>query len=418
MTVEEDLRRLQNALRTPRPEFGGAEIAEGLRTINPVTGESTLIGLRRNELDLGRKAQETLVDDLRFEYLAKPEAQVGEFVADCVFRPKEVNIDAFVVTHAREPDTKICYLPIESLKVEAPLEVIGLTLLPPDDESLPPAKLLFDPRSPAGSVARVAVTGTNTTFMVKRARDEVTHALRVMRIAFRAEGGLNERQLRFRLGTTYAFDAGEVAGIHTRGDVAYGLGATQYLADLAASQSIAAAPAVPVTDIDCRVDVAIRWMERATFEPDRLLGILFLFFALESLIGEKSGELKAGALSFRQMMLSHIVDAQFTNPITIFDLYQVTRSEGVHGEAISEVEEAEYQLFSGVMLRTLEQYLEIANREGLSKRSQLRKFLDEHEDRTLLINWVRTRGSMPQFERQFRDLVKYVDSLDTSTPEE
>ena len=208
MTVEEDLRRLQNALRTPRPEFGGAEIAEGLRTINPVTGESTLIGLRRNELDLGRKAQEALVDDLRFEYLAKPEAQVGEFVADCVFRPKEVNIDAFVVTHAREPDTKICYLPIESLKVEAPLEVIGLTLLPPDDESLPPAKLLFDPRSPAGSVARVAVTGTNTTFMVKRARDEVTHALRVMRIAFRAEGGLNERQLRFRLGTTYAFDAG------------------------------------------------------------------------------------------------------------------------------------------------------------------------------------------------------------------
>jgi hypothetical protein len=118
------------------------------------------------------------------------------------------------------------------------------------------------------------------------------------------------------------------------------------------------------------------------------------------------------------MMLSHIVDAQFTNPITTFDLYQVTRSEGVHGEAISEVEEAEYQLFSGVMLRTLEQYLEIANREGLSKRSQLRKFLDEHEDRTLLINWVRTRGSMPQFERQFRDLVKYVDSLDTSTPEE
>ena len=82
-------------------------------------------------------------------------------------------------------------------------------------------------------------------------------------------------------------------------------------------------------------------MERATFEPDRLLGILFLFFALESLIGEKSGELKAGALSFRQMMLSHIVDAQFTNPITTFDLYQVTRSEGVHGEAISEVEEAE-----------------------------------------------------------------------------
>jgi hypothetical protein len=267
-------------------------------------------------------------------------------------------------------------------------------------------------------VVRVEVTGTDVSRMVQRARDEANHALRRMRIAFRKEMGLNERQLRFRLGTTFAFDSGDAAGMYTREDVAYGLTAIQYLADLAAAQPIATAPATPVTDIDRRIDVAMRWMERATFEPDRLLGILFLFFALESLIGEKSGELKAGALSFRQMMLSHLVDGNFTNPITTFDLYRVTRSDAVHGETISEVEDAEHTQFWLTMHRSLEQYIEITKREGFTKRRQLRRYLDEHADRTLLINWVKTRGALPQFEKQFRDLVEYVESLEAPSPEE
>ena len=413
MTIEDDLGRLHSALRKTRPKFGGAEIAEGLRAINPLTGESALIGMRRNEWDLGREAREALVNDLRFEYLPKPEVQVSEFVADCVFRPGDVSINDFVTAYAREPETRICYLPIESLKVAAPLEILSLTFLPTDDESLPPADLLFDLRSPVGSVARVTLVGTNPMLMAKRAREEVTRVLRVMRIAFRAERAIREQQLRFRLGTSYAFDAGEMSGVHTREDIVWGLEANQNLADLAARQFIASASPKPVTDIQCRVDVAIRWMERATFEPDRLLGILFLFFALESLLGDKSGELKAGALSMRQMMLSHIVDGHFTNPITTFDFYKVTRSGAVHGETISKVEDAEYEAFSDVTLRTLEQYLEIANREGFSKRRQIRKFIDEHGDQALLINWVRTRGSMPEFEKQFRDLVNYVDSMKT-----
>ena len=398
--------------------MGGAEAAEPLRVINPVTGESALIALRRNEWELGRTARQALEGDLRFEYLKKPEDQIAEFIATCVFQPKEKNVDNFIAAHAREPVTRICYLTVENLKVEARLEIFGLTLLPPNDESLPPPEILNDPRAPAGSVVRVEVTGTDVSRMVQRARDEANHALRRMRIAFRKEMGLNERQLRFRLGTTFAFDSGDAAGMYTREDVAYGLEVIQYLADLAAAQPIAAAPATPVTDIDRRIDVAMRWMERATFEPDRLLGILFLFFALESLIGEKSGELKAGALSFRQMMLSHLVDGNFTNPITTFDLYRVTRSDAVHGETISEVEDAEHTQFWTTMHRSLEQYIEITKREGFTKRRQLRRYLDEHADRTLLINWVKTRGALPQFEKQFRDLVEYVESLEVPSPEE
>ena len=154
MTVEEDLRRLQNALRAPRPEFGSDEAVERMRLMNPVTNVSTLVAFRRGEWDLAHDAREALVNDLRFEYLLKPGVQIEDFVADCLFRPSDANIETFVTAHAREPATRICYLPIESLKVNAPLEVLGITLLPIDGESLPPADLLFSLRAPAASVAR------------------------------------------------------------------------------------------------------------------------------------------------------------------------------------------------------------------------------------------------------------------------
>lgn len=95
--------------------MGGAEAAEPLRVINPVTGESALIALRRNEWELGRTARQALEGDLRFEYLKKPEDQIAEFIATCVFQPKEKNVDNFITTHAREPVTRICYLTIENL---------------------------------------------------------------------------------------------------------------------------------------------------------------------------------------------------------------------------------------------------------------------------------------------------------------
>jgi hypothetical protein len=416
MTVEDQLRRLQGALRAPRPEFGSKEAVERMRLINPVTGENTLVAFRRDEWNRAVDARESLENDLRFEYLHKPGVQIEEFVTDCIFKNKETNVGAFVAAHAREPQTRICYLPIESLKVAEPLEVLGVNLLPVDDPSLPSDDLLFKPRETAGSVAKVFAFGTDQSLMVGRAREEVSHALRVMRIAFRAERQLHERQLRFKLGSSYALDNGG-AGAHTPLDTAWGLDVIPYLADLAATQLIASAHAKPLTNIDRRVDVAIRWMERATFEPDRLLGILFLFFALESLIGDKAGDLKAGPLSFRQMMLSHIVEGHFTNPITTFDFYQVTRSDAVHGESISEVEESMYEQFSSTMLGSLNQYMEIAHREGFTSRRQMRDYLDGHPDRPLLIKWVRDRGAIPQFEKQFRDLVKYVDSLDSSSPE-
>jgi hypothetical protein len=43
--------------------------------------------------------------------------------------------------------------------------------------------------------------------------------------------------------------------------------------------------------------------------------------------------------------------------------------------------------------------------------------MNHQSRRALLINWVRTRGSMTQFEKRFKDLVEYVESLQAPNPE-
>ena len=56
--------------------------------------------------------------------------------------------------------------------------------------------------------------------MAARARQHAQHALRLLRIALRESPGLNERQLRFRLGTAYAF-SNNAGGWQVHDDIAY-----------------------------------------------------------------------------------------------------------------------------------------------------------------------------------------------------
>jgi len=82
----------------------------------------------------------------------------------------------------------------------------------------------------------------------------------------------------------------------------------------------------PATDVEKKADLALRWMERAWLAGEPLVGLLFLFFALEALLGDKSEGLKAHLLAFRQMMLSHILTGGFSHPNETWFLYEKVRS--------------------------------------------------------------------------------------------
>jgi hypothetical protein len=67
-------------------------------------------------------------------------------------------------------------------------------------------------------------------------------------------------------------------------------------------------PTAAKKSINEKALLAVEWLDRAVFTPDPLVATLFRFFALEALLGDKSGGLKNGVLALRQMMLSEIAN--------------------------------------------------------------------------------------------------------------
>ncbi len=190
---------------------------------------------------------------------------------------------------------------------------------------------------------------------------------------------------------SYAFDD-RLSGWGTRDDAAYDLGFGGDLITKAENQPVSRMPAHPATDIAKKADLALRWMERAWLTGEPLVALLYLFFALEAMLGDKSEKLKAHGLAFRQTMLSHVVDGNFPHPSGTWFLYDTVRSGAVHGEDAPDVEWKVVHSFAWDVRRTLNQYLTVAEKHKYARRARLLKFLDEHPDRPRLIAWLREGG--------------------------
>jgi hypothetical protein len=354
-------------------------------------GEPQYLGLLRDEIAAMEAAKEALLADLSFEHLQKPEDDVWQLVGEWWADKETDHIPGFIEEHRREPFDRMCFIPVEHLSVTTATDVFGIRLLPTDDDEVPQAELRMSLQKPVGCVAAVAVQGTNLGLMADRARFLALHVLRVMRIALRTDMGIHDWQLRFRLGSSYAFDDAS-SGWNTREDAAYDLELDGDLIALVGNQPVSRMLAYPTADIDKKADLALRWMERAWLAGDPLVALLYLFFALESLLGDKSERLKAHGLAFRQAMLSYIVDEHFRSPNETWFLYDRVRSGAVHGEDAPDVDSKIVQRFAREVRRTIDQYLTLADRQHFARRSRLLTFLDKHEDRLKLTTWLRDNG--------------------------
>ena len=202
----------------------------------------------------------------------------------------------------------------------------GIRLLPLDDPEIPETNPLFKADKSITSFAAVPVTGTNDVQMAARARELAEHALRVLRIALRQNSlGLNPQQLRFRLGTSYAFADGG-GGWQMHDDVAYPLELPPDLTPILAAPVAGLPPTAAKKSINEKALLAVEWLDRAVFTSDPLVATLFRFFALEALLGDTSDGLKNGPLALRQMTLSRIATGYFRHPDDTFLPYDEVRS--------------------------------------------------------------------------------------------
>jgi hypothetical protein len=365
--------------------------------------------LTRRQFDAMEDAERAIAADERFEHLDPARDLIREFALDCEADRQNDHVEAFMEKHGRDAIERICYFGVEHLKVEEPLEVAGIQLLPAGDPAIPEMLLILGKTN--ASYAGARVTGTNDVLMTARAREMIEHAFRVLRIGLRQSGyGLNPQQLRFRLGIAYAFADESGGGMKQHDDIAYSLELPpSVMPPVLATAVIKLPPTAPKKSINEKALLAVEWLDRAIFTADPLVATLFRFFALEALLGSKSDRLKNGPLALRQMTLSHVATGGFRTPDRTFLEYDEVRSYAVHGEVASTVTREAAGRFAGEVRDTLDQYLTVAKQQNFTKRSQLLNFLDTHPDRDTLIAWIRENGS--------KEWTEYLDSL-TASPDD
>jgi hypothetical protein len=84
-------------------------------------------------------------------------------------------------------------------------------------------------------------------------------------------------------------------------------------------------------------------------------------------------------------MLGLLTSGGSRHPSRTYLLYEDVRSAAVHGEAPPEIGEREVSDFAWDVRRALNEFLEFARREGLTKRAQVRRALDAHERRESVV---------------------------------
>lgn len=82
-------------------------------------------------------------------------------------------------------------------------------------------------------------------------------------------------------------------------------------------------------------------MEQAWLATDPLNRLLYLFFALECLLGDTSADEKAGLIALRRAVLSTAMGKGFVHPSTTYWLYDKVRSAAVRGSEPLEVSDGD-----------------------------------------------------------------------------
>lgn len=384
--AEKNLRALQQRVRTerftPDPSRRYAE-----RAIPDVlcSGKENALVLSPGEEQLWLKTQHALRADLRFEHLNEKQNATATWRFICqasvVDRSRDY-VSEFVEEHAREPEHRTCFFPIEWLVVSAPIEIFDVRLLPGASAEVPRVPAIPDPGSGPviASVLAVDAHGTSRELMRDRCRRSAEHALRLLRATVRDDHFVNDRQLRFRLGEVMWFDD-LPGGWTSRLDVGWDLELDESLLRVARSAPLAGLSAVPTNDLDRRSLLALEWFERAQLATEPMIELPYLFFALEAILGDTAEKLKAPALALRRAMLGLLTNGSFAHPGRVFVLYDRVRSAAVHGEDAPLVAPDELSKFSWDVRRALNEYLEFARANGFTKRSQVRKALDTHKRR-------------------------------------
>lgn len=392
VATEKALSQLQAIARAPdRPgarTVGSRAVPDDLRDL---AGGVPALALTPDESSAVGTATAALLTDLRFEHLRERRAKELIWRLFCLahFDRSTNHIPAFVREHARPPEDREVFFTVRHLTISGSFTVSDATFLPLDDPTVPtPGELATEPH--VAGVVRVNASGTDPRRTVERARDVADHALRALRLGLRVTvRDAAPEQLRFRLGDRFAFRESIFPGWRTADDAAWELTVTPDLGARVNEAPVAALPASPRNDVERRALTALRWSDRAFLAGDPLVRVLYLFFALEAIIGDKAEKEKGRKIAFRRAVLDHATRGGFRNPHITYALYDEVRSAAVHGEEPPTITVRDADSFGIDVRSAINQFLELAAANKATKRAQVLQALDAHPDVPELLDLLR-----------------------------
>jgi hypothetical protein len=364
------LRRLQALVRKP-PD--GAPHGKQMRVPPGLSTEVRWLQFSTLEVDAVGVAVELVASDLCFEHLDHIADKLWHFAALCAVDRRADHVKPFVEQHAKSPETVVCRVAVEHLQVKSPIDVLDVRFAPLDAELASGGG--FSPSIGAGCQAEVEVTGTSPQRMADRARDHVARLLRVARVAIKDEFSATALQLRFEVGRVVA--VGPNATVTTiPEDNARPLTLSNERAEAVHSHPVASLRREPANTLEQKADVALHWLERSSLTADPLVSMLYLFFALEALLGDKSNGLKGAQLAFRRALLGQAVTEMARIPSSTLLLYEDVRNDAVHGTAVPAVDRGALNSFDADVRLALREYLELAQKLGITDHAKLMRAID------------------------------------------
>lgn len=381
--VERLLKKLQAAMRqgSPRAE---PDVAETKAIPRDLTGNKRqYVLLSRRQKQLLAETLKAIEQDLRFEHLKGADAILWRFAAQSIIQRNQDHVASFATQYQLSPVRRRCFFQVEHLKVKLPISIMGVELLPIGSADVPqdPA---FAPTPTAGCYLAIWVEGTDLGKMADRARVAASSILRSVRLCLRDITRITPSQLRFRLSETYLFDDGAFGFVRDDGH-AYDFELLQGHVDRVLASPLSSIDPSSIAGLPKQLALAAKWIERSWLTDDPLSAILYLFFSLEAILGDRSKGEKAHILAFRQATLSYIANGHFEHPDSTVLLYDEVRSVAVHGGEVQDVSWILFLALSDRINQTLKDYIVVAQRMGITNRRRMIELIDGHEDRGLMI---------------------------------
>jgi predicted fused transcriptional regulator/phosphomethylpyrimidine kinase len=396
--VSEALKRLQRSLRDESCEVSAADAVLNFAVPEDLAGpEAETLFLGEIEAADFRAAAGAIAVDLRFEYMTRRVAgdplrdALIRFACLCEMDRESDHVSSFFSEHMRTPEERTCFIDVEYLRVSEVIELLGLRLLPVDHPDVPERTGFFTLGAQVGAVAAVPSEGTHLGVMKDRAATVAERELRVLRLSLRGNRYLNPLQMRFGLAENYSFGGPAAAGFQTSESARWELTLDEELIELVKDQPLRVLAVPPENDLRECASRAMGWIEDSMIEGDRLKSLLYLFFALEALLGVKSENEKGLGLAFRRALLSFATKEHFADPDRAYRLYGEVRSAAVHGGAIPRVSKKTEQVLLWDVREALIEYMELAEQHNFRTRKTLLRHLRQLPDRTKLAHWLLER---------------------------